>query len=62
MSVCGGEPFVYYSGNKSDGEFTEVICKQCRCRTDRLMDKAAIEAWNRRADNGLFDRSEKDAK
>ena len=46
---CGGKAFVYYSGSSGNGEFYEVICKQCGCRTDRLRGDKAIEVWNRRA-------------
>lgn len=46
---CGGEAFVYYSGSPGNGEFSEVICKECKCQTDRLLGDKAIEAWNRRA-------------
>ena len=46
---CGGEAFLYYSGSESVGFFLEVVCKKCCCRTDRLREEMAIEAWNRRA-------------
>jgi Lar family restriction alleviation protein len=48
---CGGEAFVYYSGSPSNGSFTEVICRECKCQTLRLRGDKAIEAWNRRAED-----------
>lgn len=48
---CGGKAFVYYSGSPGNGDFSEVICKKCNCRTDRLRGDKAIEAWNRRAND-----------
>ena len=46
---CGGEPFRYYSGSRSNGEFLEIICDNCGCRTARLKEDIATKAWNRRA-------------
>ena len=48
---CGGEAFVYCSGSSSNGEFMEIICKECHCQTPRLRDNKAIKAWNRRAED-----------
>lgn len=48
---CGGEAFVYYSGSPGNGDFSEVICEKCNCRTDRLRGDKAIEAWNGRVEN-----------
>lgn len=52
---CGGKPFAYPSGSPSNGNFKEVICVRCGCRTDRFRDEKAVEVWNRRADNGEAD-------
>lgn len=49
---CGGEAFIYYSGSPGNGEFSEVICKKCKCQTDRLRGDKAIEVWNRRVNDG----------
>ena len=48
---CGGEPFIYFSGSSSNGSFAEIICKSCKCQTDRLPESKAIEAWNRRTED-----------
>jgi Lar family restriction alleviation protein len=48
---CGCKPFKYYSGSKSNGEFLEIICGKCKCRTDRLREDIAINTWNRRTNN-----------
>lgn len=53
---CGGEPFVYISGNKSYGYFKEVICPQCHCQTHRLRGEEAVEVWNRRVGDDLMER------
>jgi Lar family restriction alleviation protein len=45
---CGGKPFVYISGSKSCGFFEEIICEKCGCRTDRLKEGIAKDAWNTR--------------
>lgn len=48
---CGGKASVYYSGSPGNGYFSEVICKKCICRTDRIPGDKAIEVWNRRVEN-----------
>lgn len=49
---CSGKPYVYTSGNESCGFFEEIICGECGCRTKRLKEGIAKDAWNRRVDNG----------
>ena len=48
---CGGKAFVYYSGSPGNGDFSEVICEKCSCRTDKIRGDKAIEVWNRRVEN-----------
>lgn len=45
---CGGEAFLYQSGNTSCGFFGEVICKKCGVRTERVYKNLAIKVWNNR--------------
>ena len=56
---CGGEAFTYLTGSISNGIFTEVICKKCGSRTERLREDLAIELWNSRVNEFDADRYEK---
>ncbi len=59
---CGGEAALTHGGSKnafSTEDYSYVYCKTCRAETERFIksfsvssDEQAIEAWNRRVDNG----------
>ena len=51
---CGGEAFVHkFTIEGTDGFFISVMCRVCYAQTGNQTKEAhAIEAWNRRADDG----------